>query len=122
MQFFFYGTLMNADRLRSVLQGAGSRPVAAASVVGTLYDLGEYPGLVLSGFETVPGFLFDVDEAEVTRLDEYEGVDDGLYARRLTQVTTCDTAANRIDAWTYEYLGSVENLRPIARWDGPRLR
>lgn len=120
MQFFFYGTLMNADRLQSVLQGAEARSVGAGSVVGTLYDLGEYPGLILGGPATVPGFLFDVDEADATRLDDYEGVGEGLYARRLIQVTTCAKAANLVDAWTYEYLGPVENLRPIARWHGPQ--
>ena len=120
MQFFFYGTLMNTDRLRSVQHGAGARPVATASVAGTLYDLGEYPGLVLDGAAIVPGVIFDIEETGVVRLDEYEGVDDGLYARRLVRVTAGDDEAAAIDAWTYEYVGPVGNLRPIARWHGPQ--
>ena len=61
------------------------------------------------------GVLIDVDAGAVSRLDEYEGVDTGLYARRTVSVDTGDGDA--VAAATYEYLGSVAGLRAITRWE-----
>ena len=117
MLFFFYGTLADAERRDAVLDGARGRLVGEAWIHGTLYDLGEYPALVLRGSGRVPGILCDVDGAAARRLDEYEGVHHGLYARRIANVDRGDALA---EAWIYEYLGPVDHLSPIERWQVPR--
>lgn len=82
---FVYGTLRpggspgdTAPRLR--------HPVGAASIVGVLYDLGAYPGAVLSRSDrtlapadspVIIGDLFAVSRSLLRVTDEYEGYDPG---------------------------------------------
>jgi gamma-glutamylcyclotransferase (GGCT)/AIG2-like uncharacterized protein YtfP len=113
MVFFFYGTLMEVELLRSIAGAAACRVVGEGSLAGTLYDLGAYPGLVLRGSTRIPGVVCEVDDEVAARLDEYEGVDDGLYARRMASVDLGDTI---VEAWTYEYLGRVDRRSRIDRW------
>lgn len=48
-----------------------------------LYDLGGYPGIVARPDDTtgVVGEVWSVDESALQRLDEFEGVHEGLYRR-----------------------------------------
>jgi gamma-glutamylcyclotransferase (GGCT)/AIG2-like uncharacterized protein YtfP len=78
---FVYGTL-RADAAAAELL-AGCRRLGTASVSGTLYDIdGEYPALMLYGTTPVTGEVVHIpDAARLPRLDEYEGVDQGLFRR-----------------------------------------
>jgi hypothetical protein len=62
-------------------------------VAGTLYDLGAYPALVLDGQGTSKARC-GAAGGGADRLDEYEGVPDGLYlrVRVVVEGTEC---------WTY---------------------
>jgi gamma-glutamylcyclotransferase (GGCT)/AIG2-like uncharacterized protein YtfP len=110
---FAYGTLVPRDP--GSLENEGWSPDA---VRGRLYDLGPYPGLVDlddPGAPWTQGFVREVAEQELTgRLDPYEGVDEGLYRRKLT-----NTRAG-LSAWVYIYARPLPTRArgPIARWRG----
>jgi gamma-glutamylcyclotransferase (GGCT)/AIG2-like uncharacterized protein YtfP len=77
---FVYGTLRKACRheMHRVLERS-ARCIGNATVRGTLYDLGLYPGLVTSGddADVVKGEVYALDpdraQATLTDLDRYEG-------------------------------------------------
>jgi gamma-glutamylcyclotransferase (GGCT)/AIG2-like uncharacterized protein YtfP len=115
-RLFAYGTLMTGLSRRSllgpaVLEGTGR-------IRGSLYDFGEYPGVVLDDAGWVTGELYRVpDLAErLTRLDReewYDAADEArsLYVRR--RVTVELDGGTSGDAWVYVYNG------PPGR--GPRI-
>lgn len=75
-RIFLYGTLRRGGSrdVRRFYRGAGF--VGEARVRGTLYDLGDYPGLRLDeGGGWVAGELFDVAPETLARLDEWEMID-----------------------------------------------
>mgnify|MGYP001323065815 CR=1 FL=1 len=77
---FTYGTLRSGRGAAALLEGC--EPVAAAAVTGTLFDIdGEYPALVLAGTGRVDGEIWRCPAATLPRLDEYEGVAEGLFRR-----------------------------------------
>ena len=79
---FAYGTLATPDAspaARELL--AGCDRVGPATVRGTLYDLGDYPALLLSGEDAVAGTLWRCPVDRLPALDRYEGVAEGLFRR-----------------------------------------
>jgi gamma-glutamylcyclotransferase (GGCT)/AIG2-like uncharacterized protein YtfP len=88
-------------------------------ITGTLYDLGDYPGLVPSGAGIVVGeLLMPRDDGVLALLDAYELYDPANpqaseYVR--VRVTTLDGG---IDAWVYAYNRDVGGVPVIAggRW------
>ncbi len=108
---FVYGTLRedpNHDMYRVLARNA--RFVGDGSVMARLYDLGDYPGMVLSGRqdECVAGEVYEFTQSEAGKLlrvlDEYEGLgpDDAPpheYRRVLVDVQLAGTAA--LTAWAY---------------------
>lgn len=110
-RIFVYGTLRKAcgHELHGVLQRA-ARYVGSASVRGVLYDLGSYPGLVISGadLDRVTGELYllhpDLADATLARLDAYEGCaasdpEPHEYRRDMVRVAWDDGLD--LAAWTY---------------------
>jgi len=110
-KIFIYGTLREAcghpmhELLagHSLLLGNGSTP-------GELYDLGDYPGILIraGSDRRTHGELYEInpmDEVELWKtLDDYEGcgADDPephLYSRSLISVTLND--GSDCEAWTY---------------------
>lgn len=117
-QIFVYGTLRNGSchPLALALRRA-SRPVRAAWLWGSLYDLGDYPGLRIfseteaegQGGTKVYGDLFAVEPhlwpALLTQLDAYEGCDSRLpqpweYVR--VRASVC-AQGQWVEAWVYQY-------------------
>ena len=90
------------------------------AVRGRLYDLGDYPGLVDTDDSSagwVAGHVRAIDPTELSgRLDEYEGVAEGLY-RRVRTITQ-----GGLDVWVYVYGKPLppDSVGPIDRWQGPR--
>jgi gamma-glutamylcyclotransferase (GGCT)/AIG2-like uncharacterized protein YtfP len=93
-----------------------SRFVGDGTVMARLYDLGEYPGIVLSGRpdERVAGEVYELKEgsrADVLRiLDEYEGLGPEAplpheYQRELVKVRLDD--GTTLTAWAYVLADSV---------------
>ncbi len=82
--------------------------LGTASIQGTLYDLGEYPGLVLKGKRRVEGLLFSLpeDPEALEKLDAYEEFHpkrpkDSLFIREKQFVTLANGERQR--HWVYLY-------------------
>jgi gamma-glutamylcyclotransferase (GGCT)/AIG2-like uncharacterized protein YtfP len=78
---FTYGSLKTAvsSPARELLEGC--ERVGEATVRGTLYELGEYPALLLGGRDPVPGVIWRCPANRLAALDAYEGVAAGLFRR-----------------------------------------
>ncbi len=80
---FVYGTLKRGGNNHAFL--AGQAFVAAARTLAgfRLYELDGYPGMVTAPDDTegVTGELWMVDRPALQRMDELEGVAEGLYRR-----------------------------------------
>lgn len=92
VHLFVYGTLRSGGGAVGLLRGC--ERVDAGAVAGTLYDLGAYPALVLDGRGTVEGEVWRCPAEALERLDEYEGVADGLFRRARAVV-------DGRECWTY---------------------
>jgi gamma-glutamylcyclotransferase (GGCT)/AIG2-like uncharacterized protein YtfP len=98
---FTYGSLMFADVWSRVVKGR------YASIEGRVehharyaIDGADYPGMVARDGSRVTGRLYlDIDDDDLRRLDEFEGVD---YRRDVVTVTAADGIVR--DAETYVYL------------------
>jgi gamma-glutamylcyclotransferase (GGCT)/AIG2-like uncharacterized protein YtfP len=115
-RLFAYGTLMEGFSRRPLLGAAVLEGPARAR--GSLYDFGEYPGLVLDDGGWVAGELYRVPDlpARLPLLDHEEGYDPAdeaasLYVRRCAAVEVPLGPAR--EAWLYVYNG------PPGR--GPRI-
>lgn len=148
---FVYGTLMSAatgamGRGPRARLDAASRVIGPASVAGHLFDLGSYPGLVLSlpedpirdasmrstpepeGAARVWGELRELHDPETVFpwLDRYEGIDPvhvarSDYRRVVLDVVRCDPPPGgpaTVSAWVYVYQGPLaSSVRlPLGRW------
>ena len=77
---FAYGSLRAPAGTVGDLLG-GCERVGDATVHGTLYDVGEYPALLLSGDRPVRGEIWRCPVDRLAALDHYEGVAEGLFRR-----------------------------------------
>ena len=128
---FVYGTLMRraagwrfGKRERDRLAGE-STFVAEATLRARVYDLGSYPGLVLSDdpADVVHGEVLRLADpaASFVWLDPYESIGpadhpDNEYRRVVVQVRTETGAA--LEVWTYVYNRDLGHLTPVpgGRW------
>lgn len=130
-RLFVYGTLMSrAQGALGMAQRAQlareSRALGPAVLPGAeLYDLGRYPGLVLTTNETqiVHGEVVELHKPQrsLVWLDEYEGFAPGQnhendYDRVERQVRLAD--GEMFTAWVYIFLKDILHRRPIpsGRW------
>lgn len=128
---FVYGTLMphaasaygQAER---ELLASGARVMGAATVCGRLYDLGSYPGLVLSDdpSDEAHGIVLRLADpaAAFPWLDAYEGIAtepaDSEYQRVLRPVRLA--GGTLLSAWVYVCRRPVSEASRIhgGRWPG----
>jgi gamma-glutamylcyclotransferase (GGCT)/AIG2-like uncharacterized protein YtfP len=116
MLLFVYGTLMRGGENHSLLAAQSFMGAARTTLGYTLYSLGSYPGLIaLPGDQSgVEGELWRVDHACLARLDDLEGLAEGLYKRSAIALAEPITAE---PVETYIYARSIEGHRPIGtRW------
>jgi gamma-glutamylcyclotransferase (GGCT)/AIG2-like uncharacterized protein YtfP len=114
-RLFVYGTLQRERSNHDQLAGQRFLSLARTPPGWTLYDLGNYPGLVRAPADPagVAGELWEVDAAALGRLDEFEGVAIGLYRRET--LTLADPAGVTADA--YVYLPAIAGRRQLGeRW------
>ena len=98
--------------------------VGYARIQGRLFDLGEYPGLVLSGDpgSWVRGEVYALGNPRETlsRLDDYEGCGPNDPTphefERAEEIAVLDSGASD-RAWVYVYRGSTANKREIVSGD-----
>lgn len=119
---FVYGTLKHGGSNHGWLEGQTFLGPARTAPGFTLYSLGDYPGLVAdaSDREGVTGELWLVDAACLARLDAFEGVPEGLYAREQVRLAAFPPAASAADAaraQAYRYLRKVSSRARLgATW------
>ena len=110
---FVYGTLKRGGSNHHFLAGQRFLGRARTAPGFTLYSLGEYPGLVerADDRDGVAGELWEVDSSALRRLDQLEGVAEGLYARipaRLAEWPENLSPAEAGSAELYVYLRPVD--------------
>ncbi|HEX8522672.1 MAG TPA: gamma-glutamylcyclotransferase family protein [Tepidisphaeraceae bacterium] len=114
---FAYGTLIPGCEPAAMRSACSALEVLQdATVTGTLYDLGRFPGVVL-GEGLVRGTLLRVPSDLWTVLDRYEACpgpdcEDGLFSRVRTQATLADRSL--IDCWIYVYNRSLASAAVVA--------
>jgi len=102
MLLFVYGTLMRGMRNHAMMKyGKGDSTHGRASVQGTLYHLGGFPGLRLEGTGLVYGELWRVTDESIPEFDRFEGVPH-LYTREVVIATPLDSEL-QVYANTYVY-------------------
>ena len=106
---FVYGSL-RSDNAHSMSQRfPESKFISAANVNGRLYDLGEYPGLLLSETDSpVVGEVYEVDDALLQELDEFEVSSN--YLRRPVTISLGDQTKT---GWAYEPDAQFYSLRKL---------
>lgn len=123
-RLFVYGTLRkdSANSMHRMLERDASF-VARARIRGHLYDLGEYPGLVISDADTwVHGDVYELADpsAMLTRLDDYEGCGPSDASPHEYERVRCevlmDTGGSET-AWVYVYRGTLVGKREIRSGD-----
>ncbi|HVF42025.1 MAG TPA: gamma-glutamylcyclotransferase family protein [Pyrinomonadaceae bacterium] len=95
---FVYGTLRRGGVRAMPGLFPGSEFVGVAGVRGSLYDFGEYPGLVLDGAGSpVAGEVYEVGEDVLKELDDIEAP--AHYSRREVEVSL---GGEGVRCWVYE--------------------
>lgn len=107
---FVYGSLKRGYSLHSELQEQQFVAEAVTPPDYRLFDIGQYPGMVkvVSEGRSVKGELYQVTPRCLLRLDEVEGVDEGLYVRTTIPLAS---PSQTEQVWTYLYLQPVRHLR-----------
>ncbi len=117
---FVYGTLLPhhaPTEIAPVLRHL--RRIGKGSVRGRLYDLGEYPGAILSrSGKPISGEVFELPPVNrvLSLLDAYEGFEPdrrkaSLFVRERWPVTMSN--GERLDCWVYVHNGQLEAARLI---------
>ena len=109
---FTYGTLTDPDRVEEVLGPEPHTDRGSATLDGLHRVTGEYPTLAPSG--RVDGRLLAVDSSGLLVLDDYEGVDRGLYVR--CSVPCVLPAIEADEVWCY--VGEPAALGVDVEWPG----
>lgn len=120
-RLFVYGTLRSTagETAHELIKGALF--LGPARCRGRLFDLGEYPGLVIGGvwrWFWVQGELYSVGPEILERVDEYEGCANGVggdFCREHLEVFQNGASAGT--TWAYVYRGPIEGARWIASGD-----
>jgi gamma-glutamylcyclotransferase (GGCT)/AIG2-like uncharacterized protein YtfP len=118
---FFYGTLMR-DFASPDLEIHKLEFIGEGFVYGKLYDLGAYPGVILSDSQEnkVFGEIFRLpDGKELARFDEYEGfcIDNSKESLFTRKITTAYLQDRKLNCWIYEYNWNVDFAELIESGD-----
>lgn len=110
---FVYGTLRAGGRNDIARFRPQPERVGDATLAGTLYDLGVYPGAVLGGDGLLRGEVYRITpevEAALDRLEEVADDDSGEYIKRERMVAV---AGQSVDCLVYEIHPSRIGGRPV---------
>jgi gamma-glutamylaminecyclotransferase len=99
---FVYGTLKRGGSNHRQLAGQTFVAEAHTAPGYRMFNLGDYPGMVPwpEDRDGVLGEIWSVDEATLRKLDQFEGVDQGLYRRALVPLLPPYTDL-RVEAYLY---------------------
>ena len=70
---FVYGTLKREEPNHYILENVKGKFIDRATIKGTMYDLGAFPGIRLEGDGTIYGEVFEVEGDGIRPLDRLEG-------------------------------------------------
>jgi gamma-glutamylcyclotransferase (GGCT)/AIG2-like uncharacterized protein YtfP len=114
---FVYGTLLQPGNEFAAYLNKHCIYFKPAKIKGLLYDVGEYPGLIIKVDKPywIHGSLYHIDEKALKLIDSYEGYGDteelpNLFKREEHTLLTGD---GEIDAWLYLYNLPVDGLNLI---------
>ncbi|NJN49928.1 MAG: gamma-glutamylcyclotransferase [Polaribacter sp.] len=115
---FVYGTLHHSIKNEmSVFLSKNSDFIGDGFISGKLFDVGNYPALILDTNSTVFGSIYQLkNELVLSILDAYEGFDrqnptESLYIRTQIDVKLQDKKS--VNCWVYIYNKSTQNLKEI---------
>lgn len=120
---FVYGTLRRGGS--NSFRMAGAEPIADGSIMGRLYRIDWYPGIVLDpAGDEIHGEVYAVGPEQLAALDAFEGVSageiEGSEYRRV-QTTVVKKDSQILTAWVWEWLGAVEESQRISDGDWLKL-
>lgn len=109
---FVYGTLRKGGSNHHRMAGAVER--GPGTVRGRLFQVDWYPGLLLdeTGVD-IRGEAYEVDATTLAALDAFEG---SHYRRVSVRIMPTDGGVI-IDAWIWEYIAPIDDLREITSGD-----
>lgn len=109
---FVYGSLKKGGHFHFAL--SRSKFLRNARTVGryTLYNLGDFPGMVCGGNTEVPGELYEINHKTQEHLDYIEGVDDKLFKRAFVTLE----GGGRAIAYFVCEPDLFRNKQPIKEW------
>jgi gamma-glutamylaminecyclotransferase len=120
-RLFLYGTLRRGGVSHHLLAGQRFLGPARTRAEFRLYELDGYPGMAAAAAEgrSIEGEVWEVDPECLARLDRWEGVDEGLYAREAVPLLEGPPGG---PAEAYLYRRSVAGKRDLgtAFGSGPR--
>lgn len=111
-----YGTLKRGGKFhRQLGNDPGVQYIGEARIRGELFHLPteNFPGAIPTGGNRyVYGQLFSIEEPRKTlrALDEFEGVAEGLFRRRMVDAWA---GKKRTRAWVYFYVGSLDSANQL---------
>ena len=118
---FVYGTLRFNENPISKGLGPVSNRLGTAFVRGKLFDLGNYPGIVLSDDprDRVIGEIIALNhpEASLALIDQYEGVYPDPKSEYRREVAKAFFERQQISCWIYVYQHSLSGLTLIPSGD-----
>ena len=123
MHLFVYGTLLSTvpSNMAKFLQRR-AKLIGPATVVGTLHDLGMYPGFTTKGADTIVGEVYDIEADRSAQtlemLDAYEGVTgeaEDEYVRSDIECTLSN--GETLTAQTYVSVKLSPDSQPISSGD-----
>lgn len=116
---FVYGTLRRGGS--NHFRMAGADFIADGTIMGRMYRIDWYPGLVLDpAGDEIRGEIYSVGPEQLSALDVFEGVSagevDGSEYRRV-QTTVVKQDSQILTAWVWEWLGMVDESQHISDGD-----
>ena len=106
---FIYGTLRSGGVGAMSVRFPDAKFIAETQVGGSLYDLGDYPGLRLDESDSpVVGEVYEVDDKTLNELDAFEAA--SRYRRKTVEISLDSGGRN---CWTYEPEPEFYSLRTL---------
>lgn len=116
---FVYGTLRRGGS--NHFRMAGAEFLCAGSVLGRLYQIDWFPGLILDATgDPITGEVFEVGGDLLAALDAFEGVaadESQSEYRRVTATVRIEDGAEPLDADVWEWLGEVDESQRMKGGD-----
>jgi gamma-glutamylcyclotransferase (GGCT)/AIG2-like uncharacterized protein YtfP len=117
---FVYGTLKKGCYAANLLSESTFIGTAFTPPYFELYACNTYPALCRSpnGY-MIEGEIYGIDEKTFEILNQYEGVDSGLYSCEKIEIDQFFPAHSQFlenDVFAYIYQGDLKNFRKVAGW------